>query len=133
MGSIRHRPRNPALPIVFDTAFDELRDAFYDRLDEERLQLLSLGAALAGSRSGNPRVIDHLALRAHRLQGRAEIFEIAAIAEAASRLEQAAIRALAPGVPNGDTSVQTALVALVQLISTFSAAGADGPSAGRAE
>jgi hypothetical protein len=119
MGSISYRPRNPALATGFDSGFNEFRYAFYDRLDEERLQLLTLGAALAGSRAGNARVIDHLALRAHRLQGRAEIFEVAAVAQAANALERAAMRAMTRGAVQDDLALQSALAALVQLISTI--------------
>ncbi len=127
MGSIRYRPRNSALPMVFEQAFDELRDAFYDRLDEERLQLLSLGAALVDAEGGDSRVLDDLVLRAHRLQGRAQIFEVGAVAEAANALEQAAFRALASGAAHGDTSVKSALAALVRLISTLDATSAQHP------
>jgi len=127
MGSTRYRPRNPAFTIGFEDAFDELRDAFYDRLEEERLQLLSLGAALVGSDGSDTRVFDDLVFRAHRLHGRADIFEIAIVADAAKALEQAAFRASVPNAMRDDSSAQAALAALVRLISTLDAASTNHP------
>lgn len=127
MGSTRYRPRNAALTIGFVDAYDELRDAFYDRLDEERLQLLSLGAALIGTDGGDARVFDDLVFRAHRLHGRAGIFEITVVADAAKALEQAAFQAAVPRAMRDESSTYAALAALVRLISTLDAASARHP------
>lgn len=129
MGSIRYRGRNAPQPVPFGDALDDLRDGFRDRLDQERLQLLSLGAALVSSEGGCARVLDDLIFRAQRLRGRAQVLEIDAVAQAANALERAATEASAPGTLRGDPAIQNALDALVHLISTIAAISIARPNA----
>jgi HPt (histidine-containing phosphotransfer) domain-containing protein len=116
MASVRYWSRDVAIPLVSEDAFDELRDAFCERLEEERLHLISLGSALEDTEYSPARAIDAIVLSAHRLQGRAQIFEMPSVADAANVLEQAAIRASVPGAVSTDTSVRVAPCALVRLM-----------------
>jgi HPt (histidine-containing phosphotransfer) domain-containing protein len=131
MGSIRHRARNPVTPVVFEDGFDELRDAFYERLHAERMRLAALNAALAPGEDRPAWIYDELAVRAHQLHGRAAIFEISTVADAADALEQAAIHASMSPTVGDDRPVRTALATLVRLMATVEATSTDGSAHGR--
>lgn len=71
-----------------------------------------------------------LVLRAHRLRGRAALFEISAMAEAANTLEQAATRASMSPTSRNDVPVKVALAKLVRLVATMAATGPDDSDVG---
>jgi hypothetical protein len=96
MGSIRYRPRKNSSQVVSEEAFDELRDASYERLQAEHAQLMTLAAALAPAEETTSWAHEELVLRAHRLRGRAALFER-----------------------------RTALAKLVRLVATMPASGPD--------
>jgi HPt (histidine-containing phosphotransfer) domain-containing protein len=130
MGSIRYRPRKNSSQVVSEEAFDELRDAFYERLQAEHAPLMTLAAALAPADQTTSWTYEELVLRAHRLRGRAALFEISAMAEAANTLEQAAARASMSPTALNDFPVRTAPAKLVRLVATVSATGPDDCGAG---
>jgi len=118
MGSIKHWARKTEGVRPKDE-FEELRDAFYIRLQSEWVQFVSLSAALARAEDDPVSIFNDLGFRAHRLQGSAAIFEIAEVAAAANALEQAAVFASKSNADNTDPPVWNALLALVSLMGTF--------------
>jgi HPt (histidine-containing phosphotransfer) domain-containing protein len=130
MGSIRYRPRKTSSQVVSEEAFDELRDAFYERLQAEHAQLMALAAALAPADETASWTYEELVLHAHRLRGRAALFEISAMAEAANTLEQAATRASMSPTAQNDAPVRMALAKLVRLVATMAATGPDDSGVG---
>jgi HPt (histidine-containing phosphotransfer) domain-containing protein len=125
MGSIRYRPRKNSSQVVSEEAFDELRDAFYERLQAEHAQLMTLAGALVPADQTASGTYEEWVLRAHRLRGRAALFEISAMAEAANTLEQAAARASMNPTSQNEVPVRTALAKLVRLVATMAATGPD--------
>jgi chemotaxis protein histidine kinase CheA len=106
--------------------FDELRDAFHARLKTERVQFVTLSAALAQAEEDPQRIFADLQYRAHKLQGGAAIFEVADIAQAAGALEAAAVSAAAQKACNSDERVWSALEHLVDLMGNIGVAPAAG-------
>ena len=100
--------------------FDGLREAFYVRLQGERLFLIALCGGLLLAEGDPTAIVRDLASRAHRIQGGAAIFEFREIAEAANALEQAAKAALLSqpaAVPPADcANVDATLVALLGVL-----------------
>jgi HPt (histidine-containing phosphotransfer) domain-containing protein len=127
MGLFEHRRPESALLIVAEDGFDELRDAFCDQLEEERWDLMALVAALDSAGDKPAHVLDALVLRAHRLKGRADIFELSSVARAAQELEQAAVRAsMSREVPN-DRAVRMAIAVLVRQMAALETTGTVRP------
>jgi HPt (histidine-containing phosphotransfer) domain-containing protein len=130
MESIRRRPRTPAqtthapapvkaarsLAVDKEDTFESLRQAFHARLESERVHFVTLSAALARAEENPAWIFDDLVYRAHRLQGGAAIFEEAAVAVAAGKLESAAVMASQIRADNTNQEVWTALEALVTLM-----------------
>ena len=52
MGSISYRPRKISSQVVSEEAFDELRDAFYERLQAEHAQLMMAATGTYDSGAG---------------------------------------------------------------------------------
>jgi hypothetical protein len=130
MGSIRRRPRVPAVPapavaapatvqgetISKEDSFESLRQVFHARLESERVHFVTLSAALARAEENPVWIFEDLVYRAHRLQGGAAIFEESEVALAASKLESAAVTAAQSRAGNTDEKVWAALEALVNLM-----------------
>jgi HPt (histidine-containing phosphotransfer) domain-containing protein len=93
-----------------------VRQRLYLSLQTERMQLVSLSAALARAKEDATEVFQELVLRAHKLHAGAAILEIPEIAGAADSLEQAATRASKSHAINSDPSVWDALATLVYQI-----------------
>ena len=72
-------------------AFHELREAYYERLNHDRIRLTTLSAKLACADEDATLVFDEVRVFAHRLGSAAVIFETPDIGEAAGALERAAI------------------------------------------
>jgi HPt (histidine-containing phosphotransfer) domain-containing protein len=125
VGSTKHRLQKSRAQGSAKDDFDELRDAFHARLQIDRVHLVTLSAALAGAEDDPGKIFDDLVFRAHRIRGGASIFEFADVAAAANALEQAAIGAHASHAGNADSSVWTALVALVRLMGSYESTGVD--------
>jgi HPt (histidine-containing phosphotransfer) domain-containing protein len=107
--------RRAATLRVPDDGFEQLRVAFCERLKNERLPLLELGAALIQGDVNRRQLLDELRTRAHRLSGTAAIFELVGVAALARALEQAN-GALAPRAENSDRVMCAALHALANVI-----------------
>jgi hypothetical protein len=114
--------RRAATLRVPDDGFEQLRVAFCERLKNERLPLLELGAALIQGDVNRRQLLDELRTRAHRLSGTAAIFELVGVAALARALELAvegvtqANGALAPRAENSDRVMCAALHALANVI-----------------
>ena len=116
MGSTNRRAREAPPSDIVDDGFEDLRNAFRERLESERVHLVSLSAALARAEDNPACIFEDLQFRAHRLQGGASIFEAPDLARAAHALEQAAVSASKTQADNTDEKVWEALVNLVQLM-----------------
>src|SRR5262245_56712146 len=116
MGSIEHLPRREFVP-ARDHRFEELRRAYYSRLDRDRARLAALSAELAHAETDPSPVFDDIRMLAHRMGGAAAIFEAIEIGNAAIALEHAAIAAMDTRANNADASVWTALEDLVDMLS----------------
>jgi HPt (histidine-containing phosphotransfer) domain-containing protein len=117
MDSTRHSTAPKTVRAVpLDDDFDDLRSAFERRLHSDRIEFVTLSAALASSEEDAERIFGELVYRAHRLRGAAEIFEAADFARAANALEDAAIGARSAHASHADPAVWSALVDLVNLI-----------------
>jgi hypothetical protein len=81
-------------------AFHELREAYYERLNHDRIRLTTLSAKLACAEESATAVFDEIRVFAHRLASAAAIFETADIGLAAGALERAAIDAGHCGADN---------------------------------
>jgi HPt (histidine-containing phosphotransfer) domain-containing protein len=133
MGPMKHRPpTEKRVPAATQDDFGDLRQAFYSRLQSERLHLVTLSAALARTEESPVTIFDNLVFRAHRLRGSAAIFDIAEIAEAASVLERAAGAASTSQASQADAAVWSALVGLVNLMGEVEGANTEGAIAGAA-
>jgi hypothetical protein len=138
MGSIRRRPRLPAMPaptatvpadiqgvaIGKEDSFESLRQVFHARLESERVHFVTLSAALARAEENPVWIFEDLVYRAHRLQGGAAIFAESEVALAASKLESAAVTAAQSRAGNTDEAVWATLQALVNLMGNLDAARA---------
>ena len=96
--------------------------AFHAQIQSERIRLVALSAALAGAEVDHCAIYDDLTSRAHRLQSGAETLELTEVAAAASSLKLAARCASLSHADNTDTTVWTALVALVSAMGTLAPA-----------
>src|SRR5947209_16426260 len=84
---------------------EELMTSFCARLQRERVHMVSLSAALAGTEDNPVHIFEALESRAHRLYADASAIEIAAVAEAADALERAALEALRLKSSHSDPAV----------------------------
>jgi hypothetical protein len=107
-------PRSPP-----SDGLDDMRLAFHARLQNERVQLATLSAALARAEESPAWIFQDLKFRAHKTRGGAAIFEIAEVAAAACALEEAANAACLANADNTDPAVWSALVAMVRLLGTL--------------
>jgi HPt (histidine-containing phosphotransfer) domain-containing protein len=122
MGSTKRRARKVPAAEIVDDGFEDLRNVFRERIESERVHLVSLSAALARAEDDAAWIFEDLQFRAHRLQGGASIFELPDLARAAHALEQAAVSASKSRADNTDEKVWEALVNLVQLMGGNAAA-----------
>src|SRR6266851_4889127 len=93
MTSTRRRPRKAFSQSPPGDGLDELRLAFHARLLSDRVQFVTLSAALARAEESPAWIFQDLQFRAHKIRGGAAIFEIAELEAAAGALEQAAVAA----------------------------------------
>jgi HPt (histidine-containing phosphotransfer) domain-containing protein len=100
-------------------SLEELRQAFYARLQSERVHFATLSAVLARAGKNPAWIFEDLQFRAHKMRGGAAIFEIPEVAATACSLEEAAKRASIAKANNTDPGVESALGALVQLLSSL--------------
>lgn len=115
MGSTRYHPR-AARRVTPAEEFDALRDVYYARLRDERVNLVSLCASLARAQDDPAVVFLDINQRARTLHGGAATFEATAVARAAEALEAAALAAAESRADNDDAAVWSALEALVNLM-----------------
>jgi HPt (histidine-containing phosphotransfer) domain-containing protein len=116
MTSTRRRPRTAISRRAPDDGLEELRLAFYARLQSDRVHFATLSAALARAEENAAWIFQDLQFRAHKIRGGAAILQIAQVESAAAALEGAAISAAMSNAANTDPAVWTALVALVRLM-----------------
>jgi hypothetical protein len=107
-------PRRPP-----DDGLDEMRLTFHAKLQDERMHLATLSAALARADESAAWIFHDLQFRSHKIRGGAAIFEMAEVAAAACVLEEAAHAACMTKADNTDAGVWAALVAIVRLLGTF--------------
>jgi HPt (histidine-containing phosphotransfer) domain-containing protein len=124
------RRRKPSAATGFESGdnFEDLRSAFYARLQLERVHFVTLSAAFARTAEDPAWIFGDLRDRAHKIRGGAAIFEIPDVTAAACALELAAISATMSHANNGDAAVWTALVALVELMGRLDPSAAPTPA-----
>lgn len=96
--------------------FSQLSDAFFARLSSDRVNFVTLSAALAQAEKDPRATFEDLRFRAHKLNGAAGIFEAMDVMSAANALEQAALRAIQTRAKHNDDAVWATLQALVTLL-----------------
>lgn len=120
MKSTEYLPRSvkaPApAPIAAESELEALREAFYSRLRSDRARMLTLCAELARAETYATPVYSDIRMVAHRLGGAAAMFDAPQISQAAVALEDAAVTAINTHADNVDSTVWTALEALVDLL-----------------
>jgi len=105
---------------VPDMRFEQLRGAYFDRLQGDRAQLAAIRLELGEMPGSKATAIEHLRQLAHRMCGAAAIFEAGDIFMAAEILERAATDAArTPGA--GSPAVHTALDTLLNQLSLVGA------------
>lgn len=102
-----------------ELGLEDLRVVFQGKLQSERAHFVALSAALARADDSPGPVFNELRNRAHKMRGSAAVFGMEHVASAAGSLEVAAIAATVRHADNTDTSVWTALVALVRFLATL--------------
>lgn len=117
MANTNRQPRRRAA--TQESPRDELEDlrvAFNVRMEGDLAYFLDAIAALANPEVKAAPMFDELHSRAHRLAGGAAIFEVAAIASAASALVRAAAAASMARATRADAAVTGALADLVRIL-----------------
>ena len=115
--SLSRRPTDTAAAIPPPSAaFESLGSIFLARLQNERVHLATLSAALARADDNPEAIFRDLHSRAHRLSATAGIFEAADIAAAAHALELTADAAARSGSNNANPRVWGAMLALMNLL-----------------
>jgi hypothetical protein len=114
-------------PITSEDPFEDLRDAFFERLRTDRVRLTTFAAALAHTEGDPACTFEDIQLFAHRLRGGAAIFESPEVGIAADALEQAAASASVAHADRSDASVWTALENLLDKMAIVN--GRRAPSA----
>jgi HPt (histidine-containing phosphotransfer) domain-containing protein len=107
--------RTAAAILAADT-FEQLQEAFYTRLREDRVRLVALSTALARCGANPTLPFEELASFAHRLRGASAIFGATEIRDAAHELEAAAHAAQDRRADEGDSQVWSALTLLADLL-----------------
>ena len=112
--------REPALAVVPDDGFGELRQLFTSRQADERASLAGLQeklqATLMQAQLDLERTLDEIRTRTHRLRGAAAVLGFAELAAAANLLEQATAAAAGLQERRVNTRVSHALKILIQLL-----------------
>jgi HPt (histidine-containing phosphotransfer) domain-containing protein len=102
--------------IFLNEPFLELRQMYFNRLQADRIQLVSLAVSLAGAADDAGATLCDIRSVAHRMRGAAAIFEVPLIACAAAALEEAARAAGTRDAHKSDPRVGDALANLVDCV-----------------
>jgi HPt (histidine-containing phosphotransfer) domain-containing protein len=116
MKFIDFRLDRTAAGILAADTFEQLQEAFYSRLRQDRERLAVLRTALTHCGANLALPFEELASFAHRLRGAAAIFGAGEIRDAAHELEVAAHAARERCANEGDSQVGSALALLADLL-----------------
>jgi len=116
MKFIDFRLDRTAAGILAADTFEQLQEAFYSRLRQDRERLAVLSTALTRCDANLALPFEELASFAHRLRGASAIFGAAEIRDAAHELEVAAHAARERCAKEGDSQVWSALALLADLL-----------------
>jgi chemotaxis protein histidine kinase CheA len=105
-----------AAAILAADTFEQLQEAFYTRLRQDRVRLVVLNTTLAHCGANPALPFEELASFAHRLRGASAIFGAAEIRDAAHGLEAAAHAARDRRADAGDSRVCSALALLADVL-----------------
>jgi len=112
------RPRSPLAPMSpeIDDRFEQLRETFHERLNDDRSELSGLHEELAkGANCASP-LLGRLQGLAHRVAGAAALFGETAVMRAAVALEQASIDSQLPTPLCGPDTLRAAIDSLLDIL-----------------
>jgi HPt (histidine-containing phosphotransfer) domain-containing protein len=116
MKSIDIRLDRTAAAILAADTFEQLQEAFYVRLRQDRARLVALSSTLVRCGENPTLPFEELASFAHRLRGASAIFGAAELRDAAHELEVAAQAARELRADAGDSQVRSAVALLTDLL-----------------
>jgi hypothetical protein len=102
--------------VALDDELDVLREAFYSRLQRDRVELTVFAAALTRDDGDSLRVFERLRQFAHKTRGMSAMFQSLDVANAARSLENAAAKAASAHAQRSDPTVWAALVELMDVL-----------------
>jgi len=102
-------PGRVSKPTLLDVTYEDVRQSFLLRLQNDEVRLAMLRGALGSAEVSPARAFADLEVFAHRLRGAAAVFNFPELRDAAKGLELASAVAAAEHSPMGEPLVQSAV------------------------